>query len=361
MNMPLLNFRKRLALELFRLYRKNVTRNHQLDYLLWECTLRCNLNCIHCGSDCHKESDIPDMPIADFLKVIDEIKPFVNSRYTTIVFTGGEPLMRNDLEECGLGLYKREFPWGIVTNGALLTENRLESLMEAGMRALTISIDGFQASHNRLRGRPDSYTRAHNALSYLVRTEGLRYDVVTCVSQYNFDELAQFREMLINEGVKEWRLFTIFPIGRAALDENLQLKEEQFKALFDFISINRADKRLKMSYGCEGYLADYEGKVRDNFFFCRAGISVASVLADGSISGCPSLRNNFVQGNIYKDRFMDVWNNRFQIMRNRKWTKTGECADCESYRHCEGNGLHLRNEKTGELLFCHHKKLYNNS
>ena len=59
---------------LFRLYRKSVIKKHKLNYLFWECTLRCNLNCLHCGSDCLKLSDTPDMPTKDFIKVLDDIK-----------------------------------------------------------------------------------------------------------------------------------------------------------------------------------------------------------------------------------------------------------------------------------------------
>ena len=92
-------------------------------------------------------------------------------------------------------------------------------------------------------------------------------------------------------------------------------------------------------------------------FFCRAGISVASILADGSISACPNLRDNFIQGNIYQDNFRDVWENRYGIFRDRRWTKTGICADCKSYKYCQGNGMHLRNDKNGELLFCHLKRI----
>jgi radical SAM protein with 4Fe4S-binding SPASM domain len=85
-------------------------------------------------------------------------------------------------------------------------------------------------------------------------------------------------------------------------------------------------------------------------------VNIASVLADGSISACPNLRSNFIQGNIYKDDFMTVWNERFKPHRDRSWTKTGICGDCNLFRYCEGNSLHLRTEKN-ELLMCHMKKL----
>jgi len=352
-----ITFKKRIALELFRRYRRNTTKIHELKYILWECTLKCNLSCLHCGSDCKKDADLKDMPVDDFLKAIDSVIPIVNPNKTIVVFTGGEPLVRKDLEVCGNQLYERGFPWGIVTNGYLLNASRLNSLLNAGLRAITISLDGLEDSHNWLRGNPNSYNHAIAAIKLLPQSLNLKYDVVTCVNQKNFGQLSQLKEILIQAGVKEWRIFTVFPIGRAKEHPELQLLPDQFKQLFDFIKSTREEKRIKLSYGCEGFLGGYEGEVRDNFFFCTAGINVASILADGSISACPNLRDNFTQGNIYKDDFSGVWQNKYNKFRDRGWTKTGICSDCDSYKYCEGNGMHLRDDKTGDLLFCHLKRI----
>lgn len=105
-------------------------------------------------------------------------------------------------------------------------------------------------------------------------------------------------------------------------------------------------------------LGNYEGDVRDHFFSCQAGITVGSVLIDGSISACPSIRADFHQGNIYKDEFMDVWENNYQPYRDRTWMKKGECATCKYFRYCRGNGMHLRDGQ-GELMVCHLKRIVN--
>ncbi|MCQ2224354.1 MAG: TIGR04133 family radical SAM/SPASM protein [Paludibacteraceae bacterium] len=351
-----ISFKKKVAMSLFDRYRHNAAKIHDLTYLFWETTLRCPLNCQHCGSDCRADSSVKDMPVADFVNAVKQIVPIVDPHHTMIVFTGGESLVRHDLEEAGQAMYDMGFPWGIVTNGFLLTPQRLQSLLNAGMRSCTVSLDGLEESHNWLRGHSDSFRRAVAAIKLLPATD-LRFDVCTCVNNRNFEELSQIKELLIDCGVKEWRLFTIFPIGRAANNPELQLSDERFKAVFDFIAETRKEGRIKVSYGCEGFLGDYEMEVRDNFFFCRAGINVGSVLVDGSISACPDLRGRFIQGNIYKDNLADVWQNRYQIMRDRKWTKTGICKDCDFFNHCEGNGLHLRDEATNELAFCHLKRI----
>ncbi|MFC2150918.1 TIGR04133 family radical SAM/SPASM protein [Bacteroidota bacterium] len=348
--------KKKIALELYRKYKKNTTKLHKLSYLFWECTLRCNLNCRHCGSDCKTNPEQKDMAAEDFLKAIDQIKPHVNPNELIIAITGGEPLLRSDLEMVGKELHNRGFPWGIVTNGYLLSKDRLVSLLKSGLRSITISLDGQKESHNWLRGNNQSYIKALNAIGLVSSVKDLVFDVVSCVNQKNIDDLPILKDLLVNLGVKNWRLFTISPIGRAKEDDLLHLNPDQFKELFEYIKTIRKEGEIKASYGCEGFLGSYESEVRDNFFFCRAGVNIASVLVDGSISACPNLRSNFVQGNIYEDDFMDIWNIKFSEMRNRKWTYKGVCADCNHYKYCNGNGLHLYTEDK-ELTFCHLEKL----
>lgn len=350
-----ISLRKRIGLSLFNRMQKNLIKEHPLQTIFWECTLRCNAKCLHCGSDC-KSCNMPkDMPIEDFIKVIDSIKEQVDSHKTFIIFTGGEALVRNDLEECGKMLYQREFPWGIVSNGILLNQNRLESLINAGMHTATISLDGLKENHNWLRGS-DCFDKASNAIKLLARQKNIIFDVVTCVNQKNINELSLLKDYLISLGVYSWRLFTIFPVGRAKENKDLQLTDTQFESLMQFIKNEKQKSQIEINYACQGFLGNYEMEVRDHFFNCRAGVSVASILVDGSISSCPSIRSNYSQGNIYKDDFMEVWNNRFEIFRDRNWMKTGICAKCKVFDFCQGNGFHLRDEN-GNLLECHYQKL----
>lgn len=301
--------------------------------------------------------DVKDMSAADFLRVVDSITPYVNPNEVSIIMTGGEPLMREDVEEVGLELYKRGYPWGIVSNGLYLTAKRLERLMSAGLHSITISLDGFEQEHNWLRGHPESYGRAVDAIKMLVHEPELVWDVVTCINSRNYLYLDELKNYLYRIGVRRWRLFTIFPIGRAASHLELQLSDTEFTGVMEFIKRVRKEGKMHIDYACEGFLGKYEGEVRDSFFACNAGITVGSVLADGSISACPSIRSDFHQGNIYHDDFMDVWENRFQAFRNRKWMKKGVCNDCSFFRYCEGNGMHLRDDE-GKLLFCHLDRLH---
>lgn len=354
-----MNFRQRVGLELQRQLRKTNEQLHPLRSLFWECTLRCNMHCRHCGSDCRVQPEVKDMPAADFLRAVDSLTPHVNPNETFVIITGGEALLRDDLEAVGLELYRRGYPWGVVTNGYLLDRTRLQSLMESGLHSVTVSLDGPEEQHNWLRRHEGSFARATEAVRLLAAQHEVLWDVVTCVNPRNIDRLAEFRDLLAGLGVASWRLFSIFPMGRAAGDPDLQLTDKQLRRLMDFIEAERrSDRTMEVSYACEGFLGDYEQRVRDHFFYCRSGVEVASIRCDGAISGCTSVRSHMDQGSIYTDDLWDVWQNRFQTMRDRSWARKGHCADCKMWRYCEGSGLHLYDDN-GDLITCHYRRLCN--
>ena len=297
------------------------------------------------------------MPVADFLRVLDEeVTPHVDPASVLVIFSGGEVLVRDDLEFAGREVARRGYPWGMVTNGLALTGKRLQGLIDAGLRSISVSLDGFETEHNYIRRNPQSYAKALEAVRLIAREPELAFDVVTCVTGALIPRLAAFREMLIAEGVRSWRLFSIFPMGRAKDDPSLRMTDAQFREMLEFIRQTRKEGRIDVSYACEGFLGGYEAEVRDQFYQCAAGISVASIRVDGAISGCTSIRANFHQGNIYRDRFWDVWQNRFGPFRNREWARRGACADCKMFRYCLGGGMHLHDDN-GDLLYCHYKRL----
>ena len=328
-------------------------KNHMLRQLFWECTLRCNLRCIHCGSDCRAVAETRDMPLNDFLAVLDDVSTVMDPKNILVVTTGGEPLVRKDIVECGRAIRERGFMWGMVSNGMLLDEQMCNRLLDAGLQTIAISLDGFEEAHNWMRGHNNSFATAERAIKCLVGKK-IAWDVITCVNQKTIGHLDEFKRYLIDLGVKKWRVFTIVPMGRAVDHPELQLSDEQFRQLMDFIVAVRKENAIHLSFSCEGFLGDYEWQVRDHSFFCQAGVNVASILADGSISGCLSIRSEYHQGNIYKDRFTDVWENKFQPYREREWMHTGPCSDCKMWEFCLGNGIHLR-DNDGKMLLCHYK------
>ena len=343
---------------LFRLFRYNEIRVHELNYLFWECTTRCNLHCRHCGSDCTTVSGNPDMPLEDFLRALETVPVRERVPGFTVVLTGGEPLLRPDIDNVVRSIRERGVGVGMVSNGYFYDEKKHERMIEAGLGALTISLDGLEESHDWMRGRSGSYTRALKGIELAAHSR-LAFDVVTCVNQRNFHELPRIWEVLQGVGVPQWRLFTIIPIGRAASDQEMHLSNEQFLGLMEFIKERRAvPSPMKTTFSCEGYLGPYEEVVRDTPYFCHAGVNIASVLIDGRINACPNIdRDAFTEGSIYKDRLWEVWNSGFKRYRNRNWAKVGSCRGCPVWKNCLGGGMHNWHGSCEAVLNCHYGKI----
>ena len=313
--------------------------------------------CRHCGSDCKSVSDVAEMPFEDFSPVLDEVRLHQPSLKTMVFTVGGEPLVRKDIVECGRRITEKGFLWGMVSNGKLIDAHMMKELSKAGLCSLSVDVDGLRDTHNWLRNDAQSFDAVFNAIGHIRKAPHLNWDVITCVNGKNILQLEEIKRMLLDAGVRKWRCFTIVPMGRARYSEDMILTSEQYRYLMDFIVKTRAEGKIKLSYSCEGYLGDYEGRVRASHFLCTAGLMTASVLCDGSISGCLSIRSNYHQGNIYTDDFWNVWETRFEKYRHREWMKTGECTDCKVFKYCQGNGMHLRNDD-GSLMFCNYNKLF---
>ena len=294
-----------------------------------------------------------DMPFADFLRAIEPLEQRYPRDTVIIAITGGEPLLRDDLADCGRTLRQHGFRWGIVTNGMLYDEARHRELVAAGLSSVTVSLDGLEETHNWLRQHPQSFQRALRALRLIANEPRLNYDVVTCVHKRNLPELQRLNELLIANGIRYWRLFTIAPIGRAAGDSELMLSRSQVEEMLQFIADTRREGKINLTFSCEAYTGKYEEEVRDSYFFCRAGINIGSVLLNGDISACPNINRSFRQGNIYHDNLLDVWDNRFQIMRDRTWMRCGMCASCKDYKQCLGGAMHLRPGAGEPILRCY--------
>lgn len=330
---------------------------HRLKCLIWECTLKCNLSCKHCGSDCSYNNEMRDMPYDDFVTALDALEEHIPPQKLRITFSGGEPLMRPDLIECGSDLSLRGYSWGMVTNGLLLTHSKIAELANAGLKSISISLDGLEPYHNHFRGNSNSYLKVIEALKELKKYPSIFTSVVTCVTPENIDQLEALKALLLDDiKIGSWRLYPIFPIGRASSDSSLLLQTKQLHKLLGLIKQYR-ESGYNVKFSCEGFLGDYEGEVRPHFYNCMAGVSVASIRVNGDISGCNSIRYNYSEGNIYKDNLWEVWQTGFNKYRNRSWAKSGICSKCKVFKHCLGGGIHLRNENE-EIVQCLYNKLH---
>ncbi|OHD54088.1 MAG: hypothetical protein A2Y33_10250 [Spirochaetes bacterium GWF1_51_8] len=345
---------------LHRLYRRLESDTHELLYLFFEITRKCNLSCRHCGSDCTAQSAAGELTGGSWLKIVD----YFTERYSSdlmFVITGGEPLVSPDMERIGERIARAGRRWGFVTNCQLLTRDRLNKLVDCGLYSITVSLDGPREEHDFLRHKKGAFNNVIRALGYIAEARIPQFDVVTCVYPGNLGKLDETASILLENKVPAWRLFRIFPNGRAKDNPELLVDFEATRRMIDWIVARRpyyAGKGLALDYSCEGYLhPSVDRKVRRNSFFCRAGVNIASILCDGTITGCPNNSPMFYEGNIVGNDFSDIWENGFGKFRRRDWMRKGLCADCGSFAECRGSSIHLWHDEDRGIEFCYlHEK-----
>jgi len=339
--------------------KKIMAETHKLNYFFWETTLKCNLNCRHCGSDCNKNEQFKELVSEKVIEVFEDIAQNYDASKIMVAVTGGEPLIRKDLFIVLQKIHELGFSWGMVTNGMLVDEDVVVKCIETGMKTVSVSIDGMEESHNWLRNNDMSYKKAINALKLFVQSGKFQVvEAITCVNEKNIDELSDMYQTLLTLGVDKWRIMSVFPKGRAEGNKELVINAPLLRRLFDFINKARQEGKLDVTYSEEGYLGpEWELKVRDNLFFCGAGINVAGLLSDGSFCACPSLSREWIQGHVDELTFSEAWETRYQNMRNRKWMKSSECMNCKEWKKCQGQSLHLWDWTNCSHMICHYNLL----
>lgn len=328
-----------------------------LTYLFWESTLRCNLRCAHCGSDCEARSPHRELDTREILAVVDTIAEDFDTSRIFVSITGGEPLLRKDLFEVVARMSAVGLRSCIVTNGTLLDDRAAARLVEAGMRTVTVSIDGLAPEHDAVRGA-GTFPRALGALGAAKRAGMTTVEAVTCARPANLDGLPALERAVRDAGADLWRLITIDRMGRGGATEadHLWLDPPAVRRLLDFVAARREayamddGEAFDVRFSCGGFLGvGRERDVRPEGGQCYAGAAIASILCDGEVGACPSLPREWArQGNVREKRFSAIWRDGFRAYRDLEQRKDGLCEGCSWWDTCLGGGLHERLVQPGE-------------
>lgn len=351
------------SLERFIDGKARLAAEHPLRYLFWESTLRCNLACRHCGSDCLRDNSTRDRELApDAIKrQLAAIAGRYDPRSITFAIIGGEPLMRPDIDEVGAFAASLGYNWGITTNGMLLDAARLASLKSSGLSTISVSLDGLEEDHDTLRQHQGSFRRVSEALSRLVADPFYRaFDVICCVSTLNIDRLGPFVDYLATLGVPQVRFTPVFSRGRAGRKSGLMLSGEQYRQLLGFIAESRQTRDdIVVTLSEEGYWGpNWECRIREGMHYCGSGTVIASILHDGGITGCPSVSRRFTEGNIKDRDFLELWDAGFgRFRQDRRATAPSSCQGCDHWDLCEGGGFHLFDPEDPTIANCGLRKI----
>ena len=336
---------------------KKLAKKPILHNLFWETTLRCNALCKHCGSRAGENINIEDeLTTEEIKRALKSIADKYDSTRILLNVTGGEPLVRQDLFDVMKYATELGFKWGITTNGMLINDEIIKKMKETNLATMSISIDGLEKSHDEFRGIKGSYRKILENIEKLKQDKFLKcFQITTVVNKLNINELDELYKIIKNLEVDSWRVINMDPIGRANDNNNLALDKDDYKYLFEFIKSKRKESNFDVTYGCAHFVGmTLEKELRDNIFFCSAGYTTASILYNGDIYVCPNVerRKELIQGNVKKDDFMDVWNNKFKWFRDIDKLKSEQCKNCEDWKYCRGDSLHTWNFKENKPNMC---------
>jgi len=320
-----------------------------LRILLIEITQKCNAKCDQCGSRC----DINSEELLTKEVILNALSDIKNNIGTDMMIniTGGEPMLRQDLYEIMSEVVDMGFDWGMVTNGTFLTKENICKLKAAGLKTITISIDGLKETHESLRHLPGSFDKIIAGIKELKKANFLEHLQVTFTANTrNVYELPKLYEILDSLGLDSIRTSCIDMIGRASDYSELSLGLKELRFLTKFINKVNRSKRTPIIWGCPHFLND---QIDNRKFFCFAGIHAASILYNGDIFACPNIprRPELIMGNIYKDSISDVWNNSFRVYREREDKKY--CEGCKYKSECNGDSFHSWDFDEDKPKFCY--------
>ncbi len=196
--------------------------------LAWEVTRRCPLKCRHCRAAAADVAYGGELSTDECRRVIDSL-----SR-TMIIWTGGEPMSRPDIEELVSYATSRGLRSVMAPCGMLVTDERLAALKNAGVMALSFSLDGPDAkSHDSFRGVEGAYESVTRAMAS-ARRMGIPFQINTTVSKLNIDRLDEIEVRAKELGASKLDLFFLVPVGRGGGLAQYALSDEETKRVLDW-------------------------------------------------------------------------------------------------------------------------------
>lgn len=307
-------------------------------YVVWEITLKCDLGCKHCGSRAGKLRP-KELTTAECLDMVHQMAD-LGVREVTLI--GGEAYLREDWDVIAREVTRKGMVCGMTTGGRNLTQDRVDRAADAGMRVISISIDGLEDTHDAQRGAKGSWRAALEA-SERVAKSPMRLATNSQINRLSMVELSSMADLLVKIGSRAWQIQITVAMGRAADRPQLLLQPSDLLELFPLLVYIKQQKLIpngiQLFPGNNiGYFGPYEQLLRyggdrgAHWSGCSAGKWSLGLEADGKIKGCPSLPSTaWTGGNIRNMKLKDVVEHTEQLTFLKNRTREdlwGYCRTC---------------------------------
>ena len=344
-------------------------------YAVWEITLKCNLACSHCGSRAG-HARAKELSPEEALDLVQQMAE-VGIKEVTLI--GGEAFLRPDWLQIAEAINQAGMLCSMTTGGYGISLETARKMKEAGIATVSVSIDGLEETHDRLRGKQGSWKYAFKTMSHL-REVGITFGCNTQINRLSAPEFPLIYERIRDAGAIAWQIQLTVPMGNAADNADILLQPYELLALYPMLArvARRAlsdgvqiqpgnnigyygpDERLLRGRGDENEWTFWQG--------CSAGLSTLGIEADGAIKGCPSLPTSAYTGGNIRDRSLWEIVEHTEELRFNLGAGTpqgtahlwGFCKTCEFAELCRGGctwTAHVFFNRRGNNPYCHHRAL----
>ena len=330
--------------------------------IVWNCTGRCNLHCIHCyASDLNCDGD-GQMDTSQATRFIDDLAEF---KVPVILFSGGEPLLRKDLFELAGFASARGIRMALSTNGTLIDDKMADAIQKTGFAEVGISIDGLEPDNDHFRGKEGAYREALRGIRNCVARD-IRVSLRLTITTHNHAEIPAIFDLIEAEGVGRACFYHLAYSGRGDGLRGQDVTHAQAREAVDIICErtldmyrrglqkeiltvgNHADgvylylKTLAADPGLAGRILELLTLNGGN----NSGLRIGAVDDRGNVHPDQFWQNQTL-GNVMQRKFGEIWSDTsqplLQGLRNRKKLLKGRCSRCKFLDICNGN-LRVRAE-----------------
>ncbi len=315
----------------------------------WETTLACGLACRHCRATAQAERNPLELTTEEGYRLLDEVVRF-GRPYPHVVFTGGDPLNRPDLHELVRAATERGIGASLAPAATpLLTKDIMESLRDAGIQNISLSLDGSDAArHDGFRMVEGTFEKTLQTARW-AREAGLPIQVNTLVTDETLGDLPAIYELLEGMDIMRWSLFMLITTGRGSgLKEVTAAESERLNAWlfglsrtspFQIKTTEATHYRRQAIKLMQAGGMDAEAILRTSVgrgFGIRDGNGIVFISHDGMVN--PSGFLPIPLGNVREASIVDLYRDHevMRALRNPEGFK-GRCGACEFSRVCGGS------------------------
>ncbi len=327
--------------------------------VVWNLTRSCNLHCAHCYTDSYDRHYESELSTEEAMKVIDELARF---GVPVILFSGGEPLLREDIFQLIRYAKEKGIRGVLSTNGTLITPQVARQLGEFGLSYVGVSIDGPEHVHDKFRGKKGAFQEALQGIRNCL-AEGIRVGIRMTLTKYNHEYIDDVFRLIEEEEIPRACFYHLAYAGRGQrLQEKhgVDLSHEETRAAVDkiFDHVQDLDRRgiskdiLTVDNHTDGVylylraLKEQPDRADEIYQMLKwnggnqSGVAIADIDYLGNVHA-DQFWSTYTFGNVRERPFGEIWTDTsdsvMRTLKDRRGQIKGKCSKCPYFEICNGN------------------------